>query len=181
MNTFAKMILVQRFSKVCYYTVQIEGEDSLFQQFLNKHTYKNTTKLNHIMAWLQVIGNKVGAYPEYFRNEAETADTVALPPVGANREPTYVEFDEMSGQDENTSNDLRLYCLRANENVVFLLNGDIKTARKAQDCDNVRPHFRMANALTKTIGDAFKNKDIKWNDDLTDIVFDYDFEINLLT
>lgn len=179
MNTFAKLIVVQSYHKVNYYTVQIEDNKSLFQQFVDKHSVENLNKFQHIMVWLQVIGNKIGAYPEYFRNESETTDTAALPPIGKDREPSYIEFNAKTGQDENTSNDLRLYCMRVNESVVILFSGDIKTAYKAQDCDNVRPHFRLANKITNSIDEALKSKEIEWNIDKTDIIFDDDFELNL--
>lgn len=178
-NNFAKIKLVQRFNKVTYYTLLLnEDEMSLFGQFTVKHTSENKDKLNHIMAWIKVIGNKIGAREHYFRNEAETADASALPPRGIDKEPTYVEYNEITGKEENRENNLRLYCLRANDHVVFLFNGDIKTANKAQDCDKVRPHFRRANKLTEIIDQAFRDKEIKWNAGQTDILFDNDFELN---
>lgn len=179
MNNFAEIILVQRFKKVNYYTLLLnDDERSLFSQFTFKHTSANKEKLSHIMAWIKVIGNKIGAKEQYFRNEAETADASALPPKGIDREPTYVECNEITGQDEKKANDLRLYCLRANSNVVFLFNGDIKTADKAQNCDNVRPHFKLANKLTEVIDRAFRDREISWNNDQTDIVFEKNFELN---
>ncbi len=178
MNNFAIIELVQRFSRVNYYTLKLNGDaNSLFWLFTNKHTNDNKAKLNHIMAWLKVIGNKTGARRYYFRNEAETADTSALPPKGMVREPAYIEYNQLTGEYEHKSNDLRLYCLRANNHVVFLFNGDVKTAEKAQDCDNVRPHFRLANKLTKAIDKGFRDGDIKWNEERTDIIFENDFEL----
>lgn len=174
MNRFAKIILVQRFNKVNYYSVSIDDEDSLFRQFITKHTAIDRVKLNHILEWIKIIGNKTGAYEQYFRNESETADTRALPPKGKDREPVYIEIDE-SGIEQNIGNDLRLYCMRINEHVVFLFNGDIKTAKKAQDCDNVRHHFRMANKLTALIDRALIEKEIKWNENCTDIIVEDGF------
>lgn len=160
MNNFAEIILVQRFNKVSYYSVSINEEDSLFRQFVNKHTMANKEKLNHILKWINLVGNKTGAHEQYFRDESETADTRALPPKGKNREPAYVETDA-SGIEHNAENSLRLYCMRLNENVVFLFNGDIKTAETAQKCDNVRSHFQMANKLTALIDKAIKEGEIK--------------------
>lgn len=174
MNNFAEIILVQSFDKVNYYSLSINDDDSLFRQFVVKHTAENREKLNHIMAWIKEIGTNTGAHEQYFRNESETADTRALPPVGVNREPVYVETDD-EGNTQNTSNNLRLYCMRLNDHVVFLFGGDIKTADKAQLCDNVRPHFRLANHLTKLLDKAIADKDIKWNKDCTDIIVDADF------
>jgi len=175
------ILLVERFKKVSYYTIKLEDEQQpLFMQFLEKHTIENKEKLNHIIAWIKVIGKRIGARASYFRNEAETADTSALPPKGVNREPTYVEYNETTGAKEVTTNNLRLYCLRANEHVVFLFSGDIKTAPTAQACDQVRPHFRLANQLTKAIDEAFRDKDITWAEYNEDIIYDQDFKLNIL-
>lgn len=119
-----------------------------------------------------MIGDKIGASKEYFRNEAEYSDTSGLPPVGIDREPTYIE------DGENTANNLRLYCFRLNDNVVFLYNGDIKTAERAQDSSNVRAHFKLANRLTQIIEGKI-NDEIQWNNDFTDIQFENGFELNL--
>ena len=178
MNNFAKIKHIQSFDKVSYYSVCLEqdGGPSLFELFLQKHSIDNPEKLNHIMAWVKVIGNKYGAKPFYFRNEAETADTHGLPPQGVDREPTYVEYDEETGEDIISRNNLRLYCFRANDYVVFVFNGDVKTAALAQDCDNVRPHFRLANKLTELVEKGF-GEEIKWNHDQTDIVIEEGFEL----
>lgn len=176
-NNFAEIIWVQEFRKVTYYSVSINGEGALYDQFIDKHTVENSEKLNHILAWLEKIGDKIGAYEQYFRNEAETGDARALPPKGRNREPVYVEFSEVTGKNENTPNNLRLYCFRANESVVFLFNGDVKTADTAQNCDNVREHFKTANTLSKLLDQAFVNKDIRWKDDFSNIIVEDDFKL----
>lgn len=62
---------------------------------------------------------------------------------------------------------------------MFLFNGDIKTTQYPQDCLNVKTHFKLANQITKSIDNAFKNKDIVWNDDFTEIECDDDFKIQL--
>ncbi len=177
MNNFATIKHIQSFDQVAYYSVCLEQDDggSLFELFLEKHARTNRDKLNHILAWIKVIG-KVGAKPFYFRNEAETADTQGLPPQGVDREPTYVEYDEESGEATNAPNNLRLYCFRANDHVVFLINGDVKTAASAQECDNVRPHFRMANRLTELIERSF-GQEIMWNEEQTNIIIEDGFEL----
>ena len=179
MNGFATITLVQRLRKVTYYSLTLDDqEESLFDQFIDKHASENKDKLHHIMTWVNLIGEKYGAREDYFRNEAETADASALPPKGIDREPAYIEYNERTHEDENKANDLRLYCLRASDYVVFLFNGDIKTEAKAQDCNNVMPHFRLANILTKSIDRAFIGRDIIWNTDQSDILFDEGFELN---
>ncbi len=177
MNNFAEIILVQAYRKVTYYSVAINTADSLYDQFIELHNTNNENKLNHILAWLEKIGNKIGANDNYFRNEAETGDARALPPIGKDKEPVYVEYSDETNNVENIPNNLRLYCFRANESVVFLFNGDIKTKNLAQDCDKVREHFKTANKLSKLLGKALIDKDILWNDDWTDIIVNENFKL----
>lgn len=170
MNRFAHIRPLFKYKQVAYYSVSLdEDEQTLYDKFVEKHTNENIDKLYHIQKWLQVIGKKYGAQQRFFRNEAQYADASALPPIGKDREPYYVEFGKKK------ANNLRLYCLRANANVVFLFNGDIKTAKKAQDCPNVKSHFELANALTKAIDQAFRNKEIRWIQDYSLITCDEDF------
>ena len=171
MNTFAVLKPIAQYKKVCYYSVCVNDETSLFEGFINTHTIKNKNKLNHIVKWLQLIGDKYGAQDQYFRPEGETADTTALPPAGISRKPQFTE------NGKKKANNLRLYCLRANPNVVILFSGDIKTTRKAQDCPNVKTHFRFANQLTKALDNAFRENDILWNEDCTDIDYKEDLKI----
>lgn len=174
MNTFAHIKPIAQYNKVSYYSVCMKSNTvSLFEEFINFHTTANKKKLNHVLEWIRIIGNKYGAQPHLFRPEGESADASALPPKGIERPPHYTEFGKKK------ANNIRLYCLRANENVVILFNGDIKTTQYAQDCPNVKKHFKLANLLTKAIDNAFIEKDIVWNDDHTEINFDEDFKLYL--
>lgn len=176
MNNFAEILRVQKYAKVTYYTLAINNDEPLFVQFEKKHNKENKEKLIHIMSWIHLIGSKYGASELYFRNESEISDTQALPPPGVNRKPCYIEIDE-DGKARNIANNLRLYCMRVNESVVFLFNGDVKTARRAQDCPNVRYHFRVANKLSQLINEALKEKEIRWNNDYTAIEVNDDFRL----
>lgn len=175
MNNFAEIILVQRYRKVTYYSLLVNNEQSLFRQFVTKHTAENDSKLNHILAWITKIGVNIGAQRDYFRNEAESADTSALPPEKIKWEPAYVEIDRDTGEEIVKPNPLRLYCMRANDHVVFLFNGDIKTADKAQNCEQVKPHFKLANKLTELIDSAIANNEITWNESASDIIVEDGF------
>lgn len=172
MNTFAHIKNIGKYDKVSYYSVVLENENnSIFENFIAVHEKTNIEKLYHIVKWIEVIGKKYGAQPYLFRPEGEIADTSALPPA-TNKNPSYIE------NGKKKSNSLRLYCLRANEHVVFLFNGDLKTAQKAQDCPNVNKHFKLANQITKALDEAFKQGEIKWNETQSDIVFDSDLTIH---
>ncbi len=50
--------------------------------------------------------------------------------------------------------------MRISQCAVILFCGAEKTARYAQDCDKVRPHFLLANKLSKAIDQAIVDKDI---------------------
>lgn len=172
--------LIEKFKKVTFYSILLEGKSvSPFENFTKRHSIHNKEKLNHILAWISIIGNKRGARNHFFRNEANIADTRALPPKGKDIEPTYVEFDTDTGKSIVKPNDLRLYCFGANESVVFLFDGDIKTALTAQECINVKPYFDKANTYTKVLEKAFQEGLISWNNDYTDIHFTNPIDIKI--
>ena len=172
MNTFANIKPIARYKKVAYYSVCIDDASvSLFEEFIKHHEVANKSKLNHVLEWMKIIGDKYGARSYLFRPEAEFADASALPPKGIEREPFFIELGKKK------ANNIRLYCLRANDNVVILFNGDIKTTQYPQDCPNVKLHFKQANQLTKAIDTAFREKEIRWNEDGTLINFDNDFKL----
>jgi hypothetical protein len=171
-NTFAHIKPIARYHKVAYYSVCINGNSvSLFEEFIQTHDQQHTEKLNHVLAWLKLIGDKYGAKSHLFRSEAAIADASALPPKGKDREPCYTELGK------SKANNLRLYCLRANDNVVFFFNGAIKTTHYAQDCSQVKEHFLLANHLTKAINQAFAEKEIVWNSDFTLVHYSTDFKL----
>ena len=178
MNNFAKIKHISSFKFVEYYSVCLEDDEdvSLFEHFITKHTRENKEKLNHILSWIKWIGNKYSAKADYFRNEAETADVSALPPDNPNWDPGYIEWNEEKQTGE--TNNLRLYTFRANKHVVFLFNGDVKTANIAQNCPNVRPHFKLANTITKVLEQYFRDHEITWNSKQTDIEFEDDLELS---
>ena len=172
MSSFASIKFIKEYEKVVFYSVVINGEEneeSLFETFIKKYTTSEPAKLNHILAWIRLIGNRYGAKASYFRHEMAAE---GLPPRGIDREPTYIE------EDQNTSNNLRLYCHRLNDCVVILYGGAIKTADKAQDCPQVKGHFNLANILSRLIDQSFADDDIEWSDDYQDILYNEDFKIN---
>lgn len=148
MNIFAQIKPIARYKKVTYYSICLDNsKTSLFEDFISCFKTTEREKLNHILIWMELIGDKYGATPNFFRPEGATADAAALPPKGTERKPHYTEGGNTK------ANNLRLYCLRANSHVVFLFNGGLKTKNKAQDCPNVGAPFRLANQLTKALED----------------------------
>lgn len=180
MSTFARIKRVAAFKKVVYYSVVLTESDdedvlknnteSLFEDFQKRMGSSQGKKLTHILAWLKEIGNNRGAQIEDFRPENRAN---ALPPKGKDRKPVYIE------KGKKSPNDLRLYCFYANKYVVFLFNGDIKTTKKAQDCPQVGPHYKMADRLASCINDLFIKKEIFWINNDQNIDFDDDLIFEL--
>ncbi len=180
MSNFARLKHITDYNMVSYYSVclsddpdTIDGQDSLYESFLRIQGANNKKKVIHIANWLKEIGEKYGAQDKYFRDEQNQGEASGLPPKGADRQPTYTE------DGKSIPNNLRLYCYRLNEFVVILFSGAIKTAKYAQDCPNVKDHFKEANRLTKAIDTAIKEKEIRWIDDYTNIDFDDDMLMDL--
>lgn len=175
MNGIVRLKHIKDYQKVSYYSVVLDQDDepiestrSLFEEFVEQQTGTNPEKLNHILMWLKVIGEKHGAQEDLFRHEQYQGEAVGVPPEGVNREPVFTE------NDEAVPNNLRLYCHRLNSDVVILLGGGLKTSDKAQNCPNVKSHFILANQLTKIIDKAFQENEIHWIDNDTDIDYDND-------
>ena len=173
MNKFATIIPIDsfQFEKVKYYSVLFEDQDvTEFEDFLNRmeDIQQIEEEVNNILFWIEEIGRKYGAQERFFRHEGAYTDTSALPPPAKE-----MQLRKIEGQD------IRLYCLRANEHVVIFFNGGVKTTQKAQDCPNVAPYFKLANLITQKINQLFQQREIGWNEDFTDIVFDDHLEIEL--
>lgn len=64
------------------------------------------------------------------------------------------------------------------ENIEKLV-GDFLPEDNAKDCMNVGPYIKQANELVRKIDELLINREISWNEDLTDIDFDENIEIEL--
>jgi len=125
--------------------------------------------LSNLLVWIEEIGDYHGAIKKrFFRNESITADVQALPPPRNQMKAFEIEVE-----------DIRLYCMAANERVVFLFNGGLKTTDDAKDCPNVGYYIKQANQLVRKIDELLKTKEISWNEYQTDIEFDEDLEFEL--
>ncbi|SDC42361.1 hypothetical protein [Niabella drilacis] len=120
--------------RVDVYTVRIDDEAAFeYEKYYEKEFVQHDEERDFIDSALEEI-RKRGALRRYFRNEGP-AD--ALP----NGVP-----DEIVKLNENDQG-IRLYCIRLSDNVLILLNGDIKTIQDPKDCPNVRKHFLFAQRL----------------------------------
>jgi Sec7-like guanine-nucleotide exchange factor len=168
-NTFVAIEKLEEFTykKVKFYSVRFTDNDvNEFFDFLNRmeDIPDIADDLNNLLVWIETIGDKYGAIKDkYFRHEGIFSDTSALPPG-----------NKVMQTHKITVNSIRLYCLVANEHVVFLFNGGIKSNHiiDAKDCPNVGKYIKQANYLTKLINELFYSDEIIWNSDTTDIIFD---------
>ena len=172
MNTFATIITAQSFNKVTYYTVKFENEEfSEFEKFIIKH--QNVKEIhneyNDLMSLIKRLGNEIGALERYFSRNERKAE--ALPPdwkkLHNHERKLHVKYHH----------NLRLYCMRISDEVVFLFNGGVKTPGPitAEECLVVRKYFRMANKLVVSIEQAIKDKEVSFHGKKIEI--DKDFEL----
>ena len=136
------------FKKVKYYSVSLENRNSEFLDFQQRMNLSHGTQLKELVTLIYEIGEVCGAKPNFFRDKRKAE---ALPPGSFQ----YVGLD-----DESPGNrfGLRLYCLRITESIVILLNGDLKTTQKADECPNCRIHFQRANKIADQIQEAMARK-----------------------
>ncbi len=172
-NKFAHIVKLDKFTfeNVKYYSIRFEdSEFTEFENFLTRMESEHDFEEDviNLFTWLEIIGKKEGAKEKYFRHEGFISDVKALPP-GA----------PIMKKHELIVRNVRLYCQRLNEHVVILFNGGIKTDTKAQNCPNVSVYFNQANLMAKQINELFKEKEIIWNSDHTDIVFGQDLTLTL--
>ena len=170
-NTFATIITAKSFNKVTYYTVKFENEDySEFEKFIIKHKSLKEVhnEYNDLMSLIKRLGNEIGALERYFSRKERKAE--ALPP----------EWNKLKSHERKLhvkyQHNLRLYCMRISDEVVFLFNGGVKTSGRitAEECKVVRQYFRMANKLASCIDEAMKDKELSFHGKKIEIEEDYE-------
>jgi hypothetical protein len=148
-------VFYDEYKYVNYYTIRLEidekreelTEAEKFYEIYDDVTHENFHEFDKIVRVIDGMGNHTrGAELRLFRFE-DLAH--ALPPkVKDAHNLLDIEIIEHS--------QLRLYCIRLTNEVVILLNGGVKTTNTAQDCPNVKHHFRFAQAVAKAIDDLMK-------------------------
>ena len=150
-DTFANIKVAFKFRKVTFYSVAVEEESTLFNNFLKAHIHANhSDDISILRKYFTKLGNEIGADARYFREEGFRGGYArALPPP-----PAYLDFSDRTS--------IRLYAMLLNHRSVVLFGGAIKTAQTAQDCPAVRPHFIQANRLSKLIYEEIQNGTIQF-------------------
>lgn len=132
MNTFV-LKHVGTYVGCAFYSVQLDGEsETEYEKFRAIHLDDMNPLATDIKSQLKAI-KEYGAEDDDFRSEQVLgipSRLLALPPKGA-------------------SSLYRLYARRISPTVVILFGGGYKskTARTAQDCPTVGPHFHIATGI----------------------------------
>ncbi|WP_353480261.1 hypothetical protein [Haliscomenobacter sp.] len=154
MNSFTIEIFDADSRMVTYYTVRWENQelsetDKFFEQFSEQDYYKES--FEQLVALLELIGEYKGALPVFFTRHEDEA--TAIP-------PSYVHEFDLDFQ----GNVLRLYCVRICKSIVILFNGGLKSARTAQDSENLSSKFRDAKYFARKIFKEIKDGMIEINE-----------------
>lgn len=156
-----------QFSRVSYITVKIHGKAlNEYEDFYTRMSIdqKDLRQHNEIKRYIERIGKIYGAQDQFFKREGMAE---RLPP------PTHRFIDS----DGETDFGLRLYCVRLNDELVVLLNGDRKTAQRVRDCLRCKPHYDLANKVSDAIYYAKRNGLIEIEG--RDILMDEGFSLEL--
>jgi hypothetical protein len=148
-----------------FYTVKYDDAENsetakFYDKFENSEEFEDA--LNELTEyWVGVIGTH-GALDELLRPEDKAH---AIPQSGEH------QVDEVTISYSQFP--LRLYCLKINESILILFNGDEKTSDAALD-GKTRTAFREAQAFSKRILDGMKGELIIIEDEVKLISTDGD-------
>ena len=151
MNTFV-VEEFERFPLVTFYTVRWDNAElSETDKFIEKYQTAAETRqdFDEILALIEDIGEYRGAKDLFFRRHAGKAKE--LPPLTA-------------FEIQYFHNNLRLFCVKINDNIVVLFNGGKKTSQTTQDSPALNMPFHEAQAFATKIFKALYDKDILINE-----------------
>ena len=147
--------------KVDFYTIKLDDNElTEFELFVDKDFPEHESELEIIYTAIEEMQYR-GAKSIYFKDESNAN---AMPVV------TKAIMDSNKGDYG-----IRLYCIRLTDNLVVLLNGDIKTEPKAQDCINVKKYFKNAVIIATKLDTLVINREINFQE--TDCLTNLEFEI----
>lgn len=157
---------IEAFSKkrVRFFTITLGSNTKTeFEYFLDKVDVISKThdyELKVLFTAIEALQTK-GAPRYLFVNEA-SADYMPV-----------VSFD--TKRENKVDFGVRLYCIRLRDDLVILMNGDIKTQRNPNDCPNVNLHFKRAIKIASKLDKALNNSEINYSD--TNPFTDFELDI----
>jgi len=147
--------------EVVFYTARIgDNELTEIELFDEQEFPQHAQELEILYNAIDLMQTK-GALKPFFKEE-DTANALPIVPQS---------LHVANGTDFG----IRLFCIKINDNIVVLLNGDVKTALKNQDCDNVRQHFNNARKIARKIDKMIIDGDLNPLD--TDCLMDIEIDV----
>jgi hypothetical protein len=154
------------FGKVQFLSVKL-GKDELseFEKFDNKEFTEqhHLTERQIVYKTIEQIAYR-GARPFFFRQEGP-----------AHALPGKVDSSIMDSNPDDFG--IRLYCILLREDLVLLLNGDVKTKHDPTQCPLVNRHFKNAKALARVLFKASADGFIRLSEKGIEIDDDFQIEI----
>lgn len=149
-------------NKASIYSVIIDEDDiSLFEEFIDENFHSYSSEINNIIQRLQTIGAKTGAREQYFKlNEGIPGDGVCA---------LYDDPDKK----------LRLYCIRYGTMIIILGGGGTKpkNIRALQESEKLTEENYLMRAISRTITEKIKDKDIRLSTYTNDFEGELSFEL----
>ncbi|MBV7531133.1 hypothetical protein [Chitinophaga sp. sic0106] len=141
--TKGKIILYQAIGRFTIYTFKVSGEENCFDQFINKFENHSQYKkeFETILAVIREFCKRGIDFRKFRLNGEKTVEALL---AGAYN--------------------LRLYCIPLGTFELLVGNGDVKTARRVQDCINCKPHWELMVALEAELMSRIQNSEI-WRDE----------------
>lgn len=150
-------------NKASIYSVIIDEDDvSLFEEFIDENIDSHLSEINNITQRLKTIGTKTGAREQYFKlNEGIPGDGVCA---------LYDDPDKK----------LRLYCIRYGTMIIILGGGGTKpkNIRALQESEKLTEENYLMRAISRTITEKIKDKDIRLSTYTNDFEGELSFEID---
>lgn len=150
-------------NKAFIYSVIIDEDDvSLFEEFIDENIDSHLSEINNITQRLKTIGTKTGAREQYFKlNEGIPGDGVCA---------LYDDPDKK----------LRLYCIRYGTMIIILGGGGTKpkNIRALQESEKLTEENYLMRAISRTITEKIKDKDIRLSTYTNDFEGELSFEID---
>lgn len=146
------------------YTIHTNGNKLPdYSDFVTRMSEKmnDINELTDLIQFITEIAFNWGYEDEYFQTEANALRFLT---------------PQENWVTTNSSFGVRLYCVVLEKKVVIILNGDLKTAQKNQDCPNCLPHFENAKKIAAAIYRDYEKGEIGC--DGIEIDTDKDYTIN---
>ncbi len=136
-----------------FFTVRFdENELTQFELFLNKEFSADPHKKELEILFSSLKEMKTRGAKKFYFIEEQAANYMPVVSTGM--------------KDKNKKDwGIRLYCIRLRDDLVILLNGDVKTSHNPLECPNVEKHFKNALKIAKKLDQSLISREIDYNDD----------------